>query len=91
MILQQQGAAGVPTPKKRKGNFKKSRLKLLKNKASTSDSVNQSSASIISAPLGMQLLSFAWWDPHVHISMIHSEIVYNVSSKHFSLIRLFTN
>ena len=57
MILQQQGAAGVPTPKKRKGNFKKSRLKLLKNKAS-SDSVNQSSASMISAPLGMSLILF---------------------------------
>ena len=46
MILQQQG--DVPTPKKRKGNFKKSRLKLLKNK----DSVHQSSTAMISAPLG---------------------------------------
>ena len=48
MILQQQGA-GAPTPKKRKGNFKKSNLKLLKR--NTKD-VNQSSSSIISAPLG---------------------------------------
>ena len=47
MILQQQGPQ-APTPKKRKGNFKKSRLKLLKNKAD----VNQSSTSMISAPLG---------------------------------------
>lgn len=48
MILQQQGDA--PTPKKRKGNFKKSRLKLLKNKDSVA---NQSSATaMISAPLG---------------------------------------
>ena len=47
MILQQQGPS-APTPKKRKGNFKKSRLKLLKNKAD----VNQSSTSMISAPLG---------------------------------------
>ena len=47
MILQQQG--GVPTPKKRKGNFKKSRLKLLK----TNKDVSQSSSSMISAPLGM--------------------------------------
>ena len=46
MILQQQGP-NAPTPKKRKGNFKKSRLKLLKNK-----DVNQSSTSMISAPLG---------------------------------------
>merc|ERR550532_1835322 len=45
MILQQQGP-NAPTPKKRKGNFKKSRLKLLKNK-----DVNQSSTSMISAPL----------------------------------------
>ena len=46
MILQQQGGS-VPTPKKRKGNFKKSRLKLLKNK-----DVHQSSSAMISAPLG---------------------------------------
>lgn len=52
MILQQQG--GVPTPKKRKGNFKKSRLKLLKNK-----DVNQSTSSMISAPLGKH---FALWN-----------------------------
>ena len=45
IILQQQ-----PTPKKRKGNFKKSRLKLLKNKDSVA---NQSSATaMISAHLG---------------------------------------
>ena len=50
MILQQQGP-NAPTPKKRKGNFKKSRLKLLKNK-----DVNQSSTSMISAPLGKTTL-----------------------------------
>ena len=51
MILQQQGP-NAPTPKKRKGNFKKSRLKLLKNKA---DPGNQSSGtSMISAPLGIK-------------------------------------
>ena len=49
MILQQNQNTGVPTPKKRKGNFKKSRLKLLKNK----DPMHQSSSSMISAPLGM--------------------------------------
>ena len=49
-FLQQQGP-NAPTPKKRKGNFKKSRLKLLKNK-----DVNQSSTSMISAPLGKTTL-----------------------------------
>ena len=49
MILQQQDHNRVPTPKKRKGNFKKSRLKLLK----TNKDVSQSSSSMISAPLGM--------------------------------------
>ena len=51
IILQQQ-----PTPKKRKGNFKKSRLKLLKNKDSVA---NQSSATaMISAPLGKKTPEF---------------------------------
>ena len=54
MILQQQGA-GAPTPKKRKGNFKKSNLKLLKR--NTKD-VNPSSSSIISAPLGKNNYSY---------------------------------
>lgn len=51
MILQQQGAsaAGAPTPKKRKGNFKKSRLKLLKNKDALG---HQPPSAMISAPLG---------------------------------------
>ena len=53
MILQQQGT-GAPTPKKRKGNFKKSRLKLLKT---TKDVSNQSSSSIISAPLGNLIIN----------------------------------
>ena len=54
IILQQQ-----PTPKKRKGNFKKSRLKLLKNKDSVA---NQSSATaMISAPLGKKTPNFCKW------------------------------
>ena len=56
MILQQQG--DVPTPKKRKGNFKKSRLKLLKN---SKDSMHQSSTAMISAPLGKK---------HLHLSSL---------------------
>lgn len=55
MILQQQGPPqGVPTPKKRKGNFKKSRLKLLKNK-STDPAGTLNSSALISAPLGIFL------------------------------------
>ena len=53
MILQQQGASGVPTPKKRKGNFKKSRLKLLKHNKDASQS-----NAMISAPLGNYLFYF---------------------------------
>ncbi len=44
-------AAGTPTPKKRKGNFKRSRLKLLKKDSRSGDSPVVSS-SVISAPSG---------------------------------------
>jgi hypothetical protein len=73
MMIQQQHQGVTPTPKKRKGHFTKSRLKLLKKDAASG---GLSSSAIISAPSGRKknilfylvavipALSFFWGEGH---------------------------